>query len=415
MAEVLASAAPSTDPPGQRPNVPTVRGQIPPEVSRRSPPLGLAVVAAAWALYAATLAGVLAAPWWPVQLVCSVLAGVFVGTLFVSGHDACHGSLTPSDLLNRILGRVCFLPSLTPYTSWEFAHNRIHHSYTNLRGRDYAWAPFAKDEYDRLPPLRRLLERHYRSLWGLGSYYLVEYWWKHLLFQSRAERQEMKRPLALAGDVLLLVAFAGLQVAGVVAWSQTLPARAGFWSAFTGWPLLLVLGVVAPFLIWNWLMGFAIFQHHNHPRIVWYADKDEWDYFAGQVEATVHMQLPAVYEWLSAHIMQHTAHHVNPKIPLYRLSQSQHLIEQAYPRDVVVERWTLRRMAYNMAVCKLYDYENHRWLNFQGRGTTEPHPAMRARNDGRFKAPGSGPGGSARAPSGSPSAAPDPARSSCPG
>jgi len=30
-----------------------------------------------------------------------------------------------------------------------------------------------------------------------------------------------------------------------------------------------------------------------------------------------------------------------------------------------------------LARCKLYDYENHRWLNFKGRPTTEPHPVMR--------------------------------------
>ncbi|MFN4261547.1 MAG: fatty acid desaturase [Gemmataceae bacterium] len=377
MAEAPVSSATPTSSPAQRPSVPVVRGQIPPDVSSRSTVLGLAVTVIALTVYGVAFAGVLAAPWWPAQVACSLVAGIFIGTVFVCGHDACHGSLTPNDLLNRILGRVCFLPSLTPFTSWEFAHNRIHHSYTNLRGRDYAWAPFAKDEYDRLPPLRRLLERHYRAFWGLGTYYLVEYWWKHLLFLSHSERQEMKRPGLFAGDCLLVAGFAATQVAGVTWWSQSLSPTAGTWAAFTSWPMLLLLAVGLPFLIWNWVMGFSIYQHHNHPRIVWYATKEEWDFFAGQVESTVHIQLPAVFEWLSAHIMQHTAHHVNPKIPLYRLTESQRHIEQAYPAAIVVERWSIRRMAYNLAVCKLYDYDNHRWLNFQGRATTEPHPALR--------------------------------------
>ena len=151
-----------------RPTVPEVRGRIPAEVSRRSVALGLAVFVLALGLYAGAVAGVLLAPWWPLQIACAIVAGLFIATFFVVGHDACHGSLTPSDALNRVLGRIAFLPSWTPYTSCEFAHNRVHHSYTNLRGKDYAWAPFSKEEYDRLSPLRRLLERHYRSIWGLG-------------------------------------------------------------------------------------------------------------------------------------------------------------------------------------------------------------------------------------------------------
>lgn len=371
-------AGPDVHGAGARPTVPEVRGQIPGEVSGRSIALGLVVFLAAGSLYAAAVAGVLLAPWWPLQIVCAILAGLFIATFFVVGHDACHGSLTSSDGLNKVLGRVALLPSLTPYTSWEFAHNRVHHSYTNLRGKDYAWAPFSKHEYDALPPLRRVLERHYRSIFGLGSYYLIEYWCRHLLFLSKSERQEMKRPVSFALDFVLVMVFAALQVGGLYAWSQTLVPEQGVWGPFTSFPALLLVTLVVPFLVWNWSMGFAIFQHHNHPRIVWYANRDEWDFFAGQVESTVHVQMPRWVEWISASIMQHTAHHVNPRIPLYRLAESQRCLERAYPSEIVLENWTIRGIGDTLARCKLYDYENHRWLNFRGRPTTEPHPLMRA-------------------------------------
>lgn len=365
-----------------RPNVPEVRGQIPPEVSSRSTALGLLVFAVVAGLYGVTFWGALAAPWWPLQIACGIANGLLIVTFFVVGHDACHGSLTPSNALNQIVGRLSFLPSLTPFTTWEFAHNRIHHSYTNLRGKDYAWAPFSKDEYDQLPGWRRFLERHYRTPLGLGSYYLMEYWWKHLLLPSRAERQEMKRPVVFVVDWLLTAAFFVAQIALIVAWSNNVAPGEGFWAAFTHPAALIVVAWLLPFLMWNWLMGFAIFQHHNHPGIAWYNDRDEWDFFAAQVEATVHVQMPRVFEWLSASIMQHTAHHVNPKIPLYRLPQSQQCLERAYPMEIIVEMWNFWTIGRTMARCKLYDYENHRWLNFRGRPTTEPNPTMRALMEG---------------------------------
>ncbi len=360
-----------------RPTVPEVRGQIPAEVSARSLPLGLTVFFAAITVYCAAVAAVLLAPWWPLQIACAILAGLFIATVFVVGHDACHGSLTPYDPLNKVLGRIAFLPSWTPYVSWELAHNRVHHAYTNLRGRDYAWAPLSKDEYDRLTRARRGLERHYRSIWGLGSYYLIEYWLRHLMFPSRKERQEMKRPVTFAVDLVLVSVFVTAQIWGLYAWCESLAPSESLWGPFTSVPALLLTVIVLPFLVWNWGMAFAIFQHHTHPRAVWYAVREERDFFAGQVESTVHAQMPRWIEWISAFIMQHTAHHVNTRIPLYRLSESQRYLEWAYPDKIIIEPWSFTALGKTLARCKLYDYDHHRWLNFKGKPTTEPHPMMR--------------------------------------
>lgn len=381
MACALTTVSPSPSgeaPPPARPDVPAVRGQVPPALCQRSVALGVGILLVALAAYAASLAAILTAPWWPLQLAGGILAGLLISTLFVVGHDACHGSLTPRGWLNRILGRVALAPSLTPFTSWEFAHNRVHHSYTNLRGKDYAWAPFSLEEYNALSPLRRFLERHYRSFGGLGTYYLVEYWWKHLLFPAKEERRAMKRQGAFAFDLLLVAGFTMGQVWGVFAWSRLLPPASGFWAAFTSPAGLLTCLVVLPFLLWNWIMGFAIFQHHNHPRLAWYGNRQEWDFFAAHVESTVHIRLPQPLEWLSANIMKHTAHHVNPKIPLYRLQASQQCLEKAYADQIIVECWSIRGLGKTLAICKLYDYENHRWLNFRGRPTSEPNPVLRA-------------------------------------
>jgi omega-6 fatty acid desaturase (delta-12 desaturase) len=361
-----------------RPTIPEVRGRIPAEASGRSLALGLMAFLAAVTLYGAAVAAVLLAPWWPLQIACAILAGLFIATVFVVGHDACHGSLTPYESLNKVLARIAFLPSWTPYTSWDFAHNRVHHAFTGLRGRDYAWAPLSKDEYDRRTRLRRALERHYRSIWGLGSYYLVEYWLEHLLFPGRRERQEMQRPLALAFDLMLVLLFAAAQTWGVYAWSETLAPSEGPWGAFSSAPSLLLLAIVLPFLVWNWSMGFAIFQHHNHPRAVWYASREEWDFFAGQVESTVHAQMPPWLDWLSAFIMHHTAHHVNRRIPLYRLSESQRHLRRAYAGHIITQPWSFTGLGRTMARCQLYDYENHRWLSFDGKPTTAPNSIMRA-------------------------------------
>ena len=77
-----------------------------------------------------------------VRVFASLTAALWIARLFVIGHDACHGSYTPNKLLNKWIGRIAFLPSLTPYSLWEIGHNLAHHGFTNLKGRDYVWTPY---------------------------------------------------------------------------------------------------------------------------------------------------------------------------------------------------------------------------------------------------------------------------------
>jgi omega-6 fatty acid desaturase (delta-12 desaturase) len=88
----------------------------------------------------------------------------------------------------------------------------------------------SKEEYDNLSTPRRWLERHYRSAWGLGSYYLIEYWLKHLMFPSKKERQVMKRPVAFTFDLILVLGFMMGQVWGLYAWCEMLAPSEGFWG-----------------------------------------------------------------------------------------------------------------------------------------------------------------------------------------
>jgi hypothetical protein len=42
--------------------------------------------------------------------------------LFVIGHDACHGSLTASRLLNALIGRMAFVPSAHSFSLRAYFH-----------------------------------------------------------------------------------------------------------------------------------------------------------------------------------------------------------------------------------------------------------------------------------------------------
>lgn len=301
------------------------------------------------AVYAASWIGLVLSGSWPVKLALALVAAVSTARLFVTGHDACHASAFPKRWANHLVGRIAFLASLTPFSAWELGHNTLHHGFTNLRGKDYVYTPLSKPEFDALPRWRRALERIYRSPAGPGLFYLIEVWWKKLWFPSPAQTGGFRA--CYFADSLLTLAFAGGQ----------------FWIALRAAdPATAAFAVTIPFLAWNAIMGFVTYQHHTHPCVVWYANRTDWEPLRAQVDNTPHVLFPAPVGALLGNIMEHTAHHVDVRIPMFHLPQAQSAIEAMLPGRVTVIRWSWRYYVEVCRCCKLFDYENRRWLDFEG-------------------------------------------------
>lgn len=246
--------------------------------------------------------------------------------------------------------------SLTPFTCWDLGHNRLHHSFTNLKGKDYVWAPYSHEEFLSISPLRRALERFYRSPWGVGVYYMIEIWWRHLILPRAEERAQLPR-LRSAMDRLLVAGFLVFEV-------LTIYGHGGSRQESLG---LVIVGVAIPFVIWNMAMGMVIYLHHTHPRVRWFHDAREWATSSGQLPDTVLVVGP---RWLGAlllNILEHPAHHIAPRIPLYNLKRAQCLLTSSFPSEVISHHLGLASVRRVMATCQLYDYKNKQWLDWSGR------------------------------------------------
>jgi acyl-lipid omega-6 desaturase (Delta-12 desaturase) len=349
------------------------RANLPHERRRRSDLRGTAVFGLSAVLYVLLFLGQFWLPYWWLRLADAITLPVVIGALFVIGHDAAHGSLVCSGWLNRVLGRLCFLPAWHPYTSWSHAHNSMHHGWTNFKGREPAFPPFTKEEFDRLPLWRQLLERAYRTPLGIGVYYTIDFYGRWLLFPL-AERRSPYR-LAFHLDRIGVFCFIALQF--VAAWILAHQVHNGVLPA----PLYAVIATVVPWFLWISFMGFVSFIQHTHPRLAWYDREDRWSFYHVQLTSTTHTIFPPPVERLLHNIMDHPAHHIDPTIPLYELTSSQKLLEQMCPEHAVVIRWTPWDYFRTCAACKLYDFRRDCWTDFHGKPTTPLGLSGLARSD----------------------------------
>jgi omega-6 fatty acid desaturase (delta-12 desaturase) len=345
----------------QVPTARELRTLISPSPPQPSTVFGAALAFGDYLLFYGGAAIAILAPWWTVKIGGIAMSGVAVAMLFALAHDAAHGSLARSRRLNRLLATVCFLPSWYPYTPWIRGHNHLHHGWTNVAECDYSWRPVSPADYLAMPPWRRAVEHLYRSWWGLWLHSIVEIWWKHMAMPRENDRRYLD-PRHLAADRFLVAVGVAAHIA--VCWLV-----APHWSTLASGPRLppwAIVGavVVMPWWIFHVMFSVVTFMHHTHPRVPWFRTKRESNYFAGQVRATVHVELPKWVELLLHNITVHSAHHVDPRIPFRHLPQAQHQIESAFAGDVIVERWSLRSFVAVTRACKLYDYEAHQWRAF---------------------------------------------------
>lgn len=310
--------------------------------------------------------------WW-LKIACAAVFTGAIPALFIIGHDACHQALTPHSWLNKIVGRIAMLPGCHAYAVWDYGHNSLHHGWTNVRTKDLVWTPLSKEEYDALSPAYRLVHRLYRTWWGVGAYYAIEMWIKFGMTQAKVKNAKTNR--LFWADRASVVLFVIAQIAVVLLPTDRTGLGSNSLAVSAG---LLAIGVIIPQILWNWLMGFVVFQHHTHPTVPWYGDEQDWTFYAGQIQSVVHVELPRPIELILHNIMEHTAHHVDPRIPLYNLEDAQKKLEEAYGGDIVVVPWTLRGYFDTLRKCRLYDYANHQWLDFDGTPTT---PRLLQRDD----------------------------------
>ncbi|MDB5306279.1 MAG: desA [Gemmataceae bacterium] len=363
----MTPAAPPRPAPG--PNPGTLLNVMAPEHRRRGRARGVALFAADFTTYLVLIGGLCVLPGLWLKGLCAVLTGFTVGRLFGLAHDAAHDNLTSSTRLNRWIARAAFLPALTPLTSWVIDHHTRHHAHLRIRGKDTTWPPLSLAEYRARGVWRRGWYRFLRTPVGTGFYWVFEYWLPYLFWPRRIAVG--RRWAAFRTDRLVVCGF----VAGLWAGMTVLERATGDLTGAAPLPppALLLFGVIVPFFVWATVSGVIDFITHTHPGAVWFADR------AGRsprdtLRNTPHIIMPFGTNRLFHNFFDHTAHHVDPRIPLHHLPAAQAELAAAVGEEMTAERFTAAYLLRLFRRCRLYDFDRHLWQDYDGRPTTDPQP-----------------------------------------
>jgi len=204
----------------------------------------------------------------------------------------------------------------------------------------------------------RLKYQFYRTPIGHLLYYLFEIW-RSKLFWPKGVSIGGYRSVYLCDLILVTLWLFG--------WPLVLLSLKAYISHpiidVPGAVFCIFLGVFLPFLVFNALMSAVIFLHHTHPSVEWYGADDPIDPEECQRRSSVHILFPGQVNWIFHRIMEHTAHHLRPGIPLYNLLDGQTTVESK-SGDVLVQKWNIAFHRETLSRCKLFDLDRRCWTDY---------------------------------------------------
>jgi len=238
-------------------------------------------------------------------LALAPLAAGFAVRIFIIQHDCGHHAFLRSRRANDIVGLACSLVTLTPYPSWRRQHAGHHGIWNDLdrrqSGADIYSSCMTVAEYRQAGAGARWwyrLTRHplVANVLLPPLVFLVLYRFPFDMPKS----WRLERRVVHLTTIALVAGLAGL---GLVVGYDRLAA------------------VQLPVTILAAIVGVGLFSlQHRGEEVLW-ARHDVWDPITAALQGSTFLRLPRVLQWFTGNIGFHHVHHLNPRIPNYRLEE----------------------------------------------------------------------------------------------
>jgi len=276
-------------------------------------------------------------PYW-MTLLLAFAASLFLVRLFILFHDCVHGSLFPVQGVNTFVGHTLGVLLFTPFDDWRFSHLKHHASYADLDARGFGdiWT-MTRTEYEKASKINRIAYRLYRNpliLFGLGAVFSFL-----LRFRLPARGSKRKARASVLFTNLVIIAV-------IMAATQTIGLRT-------------YILIQLPVVWFAGIMGIWLFYVQHQFEGVYWARRSDWDALRAAIEGSSFYALPTGLRWFSANIGYHHVHHLNSRIPNYRLKQCCDSVPVLREKPVL----TIRR-SLSAIHLKLWDEERKVMIGF---------------------------------------------------
>ncbi len=251
-------------------------------------------------LLACAIAGTVLLPYFVLKLASSILAGLLMVRMFVIYHDFQHHAILHRSVLADIIMSLYGIYVLVPSSIWKRSHDYHHSHNSKLFSASIGSYPIAtKEKFLSMCSGEQrtyLFIRH--PLTVLMGYFTMFIYGMCITSFINAPRKHYDSAIALL-------------VHGVITW---------YVIVHFGW-LVWLLSVFLPIFIACSAGAYLFYAQHNFPSTQ-FSCKEDWKYEGAALESSSYMTMSPIMHWFLGNIGYHHIHHLNSRIPFYRLPEA---------------------------------------------------------------------------------------------
>ena len=257
-------------------------------------------------VWAACMTAILLVPWCAAKLAMAVVTGLVQIRIFIFYHDYLHGAILRKSRAAEIIMWLVGFYMLAVKSVWRETHNFHHKNNAKIIGSSIGSFPvLTVGMYRGLDPFTRLKYRFARHPLTIFLGYVPVF----LIGMSlqpfrRNAKKHWQAPLAL------LVHFLGFAAA----------------IYFLGLVTALCF-LIVPTCVTLGAGSYLFYAQHNFPDIQLKGRRD-WDYTFAALRSSSMFDMPGLMHWATGNIGYHHVHHLNHRIPFYRLPEAMAAIEE---------------------------------------------------------------------------------------
>ncbi len=257
---------------------------------------------------------------WIVRLPSSLLTGLVLVRLFILYHDYQHGTILRRSWISSAIMNLYGVFTLNPPSIWNRSHNHHHRNNAKIFGADIGSFPVMTcRSYAKASRQRRFLYALSRHPLTIACGYLTIFLYGMCLRSFlKSPREHYDSALALALHAALIACLA------VFAWK------------------VMLMSLIVPMVVASAMGAYLFYAQHNYPGVK-LRTRAEWDFVFAALHSSSYIRMDPWLHWFTGNIGYHHVHHLNARIPFYRLPEAMAGIQELqtpgttslHPRDIV--------------------------------------------------------------------------------
>jgi len=226
--------------------------------------------------------------------------------MFVIYHDYQHYSILQKSIPANIMFTLFGLYILAPSSIWKRSHDYHHNHNSKLFSASIGSYPiYTRQKFLNASTSERLSYLAVRHPLTIAFAYVT------MFIFGMCIQSFLSSPRRHYDSLVALVFHFAVAVSVTVV---------------LGWHTLL-LAILIPFSIACAIGAYLFYAQHNFPGVT-FKGNIEWSYDNAALESSSYMVMSPFWRWVTANIGYHHIHHINSRIPFYRLPEAMEKIQE---------------------------------------------------------------------------------------